>query len=183
MGAARLSQRPMACANRGSNADARHCAKRRDNAYKIEELEVFYQWHPWFGRVIHIHEVIEQRAGGVLHCSLDGDGSRRWLELPKWMFRPRDMPGDPPGGLTACRYCGAHSLESVSSECVGCRLVRRPSTECLCFWCREELLQPESGSCPCDTSTGVHSAKGPLADRQGLRSGQSRRSLEEGQRE
>jgi hypothetical protein len=63
-----------------------HCTKRRDNAHKIEELEVLYPWHPWFGRVVHVHEVIEQRAGGVLHCSPDGDASRRWLELPKWMF-------------------------------------------------------------------------------------------------
>src|SRR5215471_7757886 len=85
-GAARLPQRPMASANRGSNADARHCTKRQDNAHKIEELEVLYPWHPWFGRVVHVHEVIEQRASGVLHCSPDGDASRRWLEVPQWMF-------------------------------------------------------------------------------------------------
>src|SRR5205814_7869900 len=65
---------------------APHCTRRRDNAHKIEELEVLYQWHPWFGRVVHVHEVIEQRAGGVLRCSPDGDASRRWLELPQWMF-------------------------------------------------------------------------------------------------
>src|SRR5215471_10666262 len=62
------------------------CTRRRDNAHKIEELEVLYQWHPWFGRVVHVHEVIEQRAGGVFRCSRDGDASRRWLELPQWMF-------------------------------------------------------------------------------------------------
>ena len=67
-------------------ACAPHCTRRRDNAHKIEELEVLYQWHPWFGRVVHVHEVIEQRAGGVLRCSPDGDASRRWLELPQWMF-------------------------------------------------------------------------------------------------
>src|SRR5262249_23803841 len=50
----------------------------------IEELEVLYPWHPWFGRVVHVHEVIEQRAGGVLRCSPDGDGSGP--ELPQWMF-------------------------------------------------------------------------------------------------
>jgi hypothetical protein len=60
--------------------------RRRDNAHKIEEFEVLYPWHPWFGRVVHVHEVIENRAGGVLHCSPDGDASRRWLELPQWMF-------------------------------------------------------------------------------------------------
>ena len=36
--------------------------------------------------MVHAHEVIEQRAGDVLHCSPDGDASRRWLELPQWMF-------------------------------------------------------------------------------------------------
>jgi hypothetical protein len=44
------------------------------------------RWHPWFGRVVHIHEMIEQRADDMLHCSLDGDISRRWLELAKWTF-------------------------------------------------------------------------------------------------
>src|ERR1700760_3409962 len=71
------------------------------------------------------------------------------------------MPGDPHGGLTTCRYYGAHSLEDVSCGRVGCWLVRRPSIECFCFWCREELLQPESGSCPCDTSTEAHPAIRP----------------------
>src|SRR5271169_6283609 len=71
---------------RAQGACAPHCTRRRDNAHKIEELEVLYQWHPWFGRVVHVHEVIEQRAGGVLRCSPDGDASRRWLELPQWMF-------------------------------------------------------------------------------------------------
>jgi hypothetical protein len=70
----------------GLDGVAAGCTKRQDNAHKIEVLEVLYPWHPWFGRVVHIHEVIEQRAGGVLHCSPDGDASRRWLELPKWMF-------------------------------------------------------------------------------------------------
>jgi hypothetical protein len=59
---------------------------RRDNTHKIEELEVLYPWHPWFGRVVHVHEVIDQLAGGVVRCSPDGDPSRRWLELPQWMF-------------------------------------------------------------------------------------------------
>ena len=71
---------------RALGACAPGCTRRRDNAHKIEELEVLYQWHPWFGRVVHVHEVIEQRAGGVLRCSPDGDASRRWLELPQWMF-------------------------------------------------------------------------------------------------
>src|SRR5215472_5535510 len=81
------------------------------------------------------------------------------------------MPGDRHGGVTACRYCGAHNLENVSCGCVGYGLVRL-SIECLCFWCREELLQPESGSCPCDTSTAAHP---PSSRRQAVRSFRSAR--------
>ena len=71
--------------------------------------------------------------------------------------RPRGMPGDPHGGLTACRYCGAHSLEDVSCGCVRCWLVRRPSIECLCFWSREELLQPATPSVSVTSSPSLAS--------------------------
>src|SRR5215469_9930455 len=146
---------------RAQGACAPGCTRRRDNAHKIEELEVLYQWHPWFGRVVHVHEVIEQRASGVLRCSPDGDASRRWLELPQWMFDRAACLAIRMAASTACRYCGAHNLENVSCGCVGYGLVRWPSIECLCFWCREELLQPASGSCPCDTSTAAHPAIKP----------------------
>jgi hypothetical protein len=73
-------------ASRVPDADGADYTRRRDNTHKIEEHEVLYPWHPWVGRVVHVREVIEKRAGGVLHCSLDGSASARWLELPKWMF-------------------------------------------------------------------------------------------------
>src|SRR6202011_3682744 len=73
-------------ASRAPDADGADYTRRRDNTHKIEEREVLYPWHPWFGRVVHVREVIEKRAGGILHCSLDGSASARWLELPKWMF-------------------------------------------------------------------------------------------------
>jgi hypothetical protein len=144
------------------------CTKRRDNAHKIEELEVLYPWPPWFGRVVHIHEVIDQRAGGVVHCSPDGDASGRWLELPQWMFdraaclaiRMAASPHVDTAALIAlktCLDCGAHSLEDVSCGCVGCWLVRRPSIECLCFWCREELLQPATSSVSVTSSPSLAS--------------------------
>ena len=70
----------------GPDAAAGGCTRRRDNAHKIEEREVLYPWHPWFGRVVRVRELIEKRAGGILQCSLDGSASGRWLELPQWMF-------------------------------------------------------------------------------------------------
>jgi hypothetical protein len=45
-------------------------SRRVDNAHKIKELEVLYRWHPWFGHVVHVHEVIEQRAASIVRCSL-----------------------------------------------------------------------------------------------------------------
>ncbi len=106
------------CASRAPDADAADYTKQRDNAHKIEELEVLYPWHPWFGRVVHVHEVIEQRAGGVLHCSPDGDASRRWLELPKWMFdrttclaiRMAASPRVDTAALIALKTCLADAL-------------------------------------------------------------------------
>ena len=122
--AARLPRRPTASANRGSNADARYCTKRGDNAHKIEEFEVLYRWHPWFGRVIHIHEVIDQRSGGVLQCRPDGDASGRWLELPKWMFDraawPIRMAASPrvdTAALIALKACLADVLGAGSCGC------------------------------------------------------------------
>jgi hypothetical protein len=47
---------------------------------------VRYRWHPWFGRVVTVHEVIERAAGRVVRCRLAEAGSDRWLELPAWML-------------------------------------------------------------------------------------------------
>jgi hypothetical protein len=100
-------------ATRAPDADAADYTRRRDNAHKIEEREVLYPWHPWFGRVVHVREVIEKQAGGVLNCSLDGSASARWLELPKWMFdraaclsiRMEVSPRVDSAALTALKTC------------------------------------------------------------------------------
>src|SRR6201987_2398443 len=127
-------------------ACAPHCTRRRDNAHKIEELEVLYRWHPWFGRVVHVHEVIEQRAGGVFRCSPDGDASRRWLELPQWMFdrtaclaiRMAAAPCVVGGGtcvatgsslIQGCRSSSLHQKQRHSIE--GCRTSPYPTQLCV----------------------------------------------------
>src|SRR5712671_3934991 len=107
------NRRDPAFERQGSNAGACDCTRRRDNAHKIDEREVLYPWHPWFGRVVHVREVIEKRAGGIVHCSLDGSASARWLELPKWMFdraaslsmRMEVSPRVDSAALTALKTC------------------------------------------------------------------------------
>ena len=89
------------------------CTRRRDNTHKIEEREVLYPWHPWFGRAVHVHEVIEKRAGGILRCSLEGGAPGGGLELPKWMFdrtaclsmRMAASPRVDSGTLMALKMC------------------------------------------------------------------------------
>ncbi len=72
----------------GSNAGAGHCTSRQDNAHVTEEREVLYQWHPWFGRKVHVHQSVGRGRAEIFRCSLDGLASVRCLELPGWMFDP-----------------------------------------------------------------------------------------------
>src|SRR5690554_136191 len=63
------------------------CTTRLKNAHGIDvERELLYPWHPWTGRQIHIHEVIEKGDAAVFRCSLSGRASDPWLEIPAWMF-------------------------------------------------------------------------------------------------
>jgi hypothetical protein len=71
---------------RGRCAGGAHCTTRRRNAHRTEDCEVRYPWHPWFGRVVCVYEVIEKAADVIVRCHLDEAGSDRWLELPAWML-------------------------------------------------------------------------------------------------
>src|SRR5258708_9666311 len=59
---------------------------RRRNAHGIAEYELLYPWHPWARCLVHIHEVVGKAGGEVFRCSLSGQASGRWLEIPAWMF-------------------------------------------------------------------------------------------------
>src|SRR5262249_54180096 len=65
---------------------ARGCTTRRQNAHGTEERELLYPWHPWTGRLVHVHEVIDKAGAKTCRCSLSGLASGRWLEVPAWMF-------------------------------------------------------------------------------------------------
>src|ERR1700704_6834493 len=70
----------------GIDACGPHCTTRRRNAHGIAEYELLYPWHPWAGCLVHIHEVVEKACREVFRCSLSGQASGRWLEIPAWMF-------------------------------------------------------------------------------------------------
>src|SRR5271170_1183080 len=80
------SRRDPAFEQQGSNAAACGCRRRRQNAHRTEERQVLYELHPWFGRPVRLHEVLEKSGGKVFRCSCDDDAVGRRLELPGWMF-------------------------------------------------------------------------------------------------
>jgi hypothetical protein len=51
-----------------------------------EEIDIAYSWHPWAGRTVRIHEVIERTTGATARCSLVGATVARLQEVPVWML-------------------------------------------------------------------------------------------------
>src|SRR5690606_5314293 len=61
------------------------CTTRRQNTHGTEVRELLYPWHPWSGRLVHVHEVLV-KGEAVFRCSLSGAFSDRLIEVPAWMF-------------------------------------------------------------------------------------------------
>ena len=72
----------------------------RNTAHITNEQEVLYDWHPWAGRLVVVHSVVEKTNGTFARCSLSGDAQGLPLERPLWMFdravcsetRPEEHP-------------------------------------------------------------------------------------------
>ncbi len=82
-------RRPPVSASAGSCAADARCRTRRRNAHGtgiVGEREVLYRWHPWAGRVVGIHEVIERATGDVARCRVTPGAGGRLLEVPVWML-------------------------------------------------------------------------------------------------
>jgi len=47
---------------------------------------VLYSWHPWAGRLVRLHEVVERATGASARCSLIDTAVIRLQEVPVWMF-------------------------------------------------------------------------------------------------
>ena len=62
------------------------CTNRQPNAHITKQREVCYPWHPWFGRMVTIREVLTRRHQTVFHCRPEPDDGRKALAIPEWMF-------------------------------------------------------------------------------------------------
>src|SRR5215469_14276471 len=156
----------------GLDALADCCTKRQDNAHKIEELEVLYPWHPWFGRVVHVHEVIEQRAGGVLHCSPDGDASRRWLEVPQWMFDRAACLAIRMAALPRVDTAALIALKTCLADASGAGLCDGPLSNASASGARRSSCNQNQGAA---RATQVSASTQPSTRRQAVRSFRSAR--------
>jgi len=74
---------------RSMNAAAASCRTPRHKTHSTaigDEAAIAYRWHPWAGRTVHIHEVIERTTGAAARCSLAGATVARVQEIPVWMM-------------------------------------------------------------------------------------------------
>ena len=81
-----------------------------------DEVAVAYAWHPWAGRLVHVHEVIERTTGASARCSLVEAPAARVQEIPVWMLdaalcRSMRASDGPVAALPALR-----TLRSLLSE-------------------------------------------------------------------
>jgi hypothetical protein len=67
----------------GSELD---CRTERCETHVTEALEVLYPWHPWFGRVVYIHKVIEHGGQRIFRCDPSEKQTARCMDVPAWMF-------------------------------------------------------------------------------------------------
>jgi hypothetical protein len=51
-----------------------------------DEIAIAYCWHPWAGRTVRVHEVIERTTGVAARCSLVDAAVARVQEIPVWML-------------------------------------------------------------------------------------------------
>ena len=84
--AARRRRLPPAFDRRGTNGAARCCTTRRLNAHITSEQRVLYDWHPWAGRIVTVHSVLDKASDSVARCSLAREATGLPLEVPLWMF-------------------------------------------------------------------------------------------------
>ena len=56
------------------------------NTHNIKLRDVYYPWHPWYGRSVVIHNAFVRHGQAVLRCTLEHEERSRALDIPQWMF-------------------------------------------------------------------------------------------------
>ncbi len=93
----------------GGGADCRTPRHKTHSTAAGDEIAVAYSWHPWAGRTVRIHEVIERATGASARCSLVDAAVARVQEIPVWMLDAAACRQTRLGGAAGCgvvRACG-----------------------------------------------------------------------------
>lgn len=98
--------------SRARRADALGCTTRLENAHRTVRREVLYRYHPWFGREVSAHAVIDKLDGVVFRCTLEGSEAARWMEIPAWMFDHAACGREP--SLLAEPFVSVAALDALS---------------------------------------------------------------------
>ena len=104
-----------------TNAASCRCTTRSQNAHGTEERELLYPWHPWAGRSVCVHEVIEKAGWAAFRCSLTGATSDRQLEVPVWMFDRAASQGWQVGATPAASVAALGALAALLHDGAGVR--------------------------------------------------------------
>ena len=62
------------------------CTTRQTKTHITEHREVYYRWHPCFGKRVEIEQGVNKPHGAVFRCFVDAAEFPSNLEIPKWMF-------------------------------------------------------------------------------------------------
>jgi hypothetical protein len=60
---------------------------RQPNTHSTERREVYYPWHPWYGRSVRVYEALVQKGQAVFRCGTEENRAIRHF-VPQWMFDP-----------------------------------------------------------------------------------------------
>jgi hypothetical protein len=78
---------------RASYGDDEHCTtlhhKTHNTSLKLargDAARVAYAWHPWFGRLVVVHDLKTRSSGVFARCRPDGAASGALQEIPAWML-------------------------------------------------------------------------------------------------
>ena len=103
----------LASCRQGSSAGGGDYTTKLKNAHRTAWREVLYRFHPWSGRDVCVHAMIERAGSVVFRCTLDGSDAARWLEIPAWMFDRALCPHEP--CLAQEPFAGVEALKALSA--------------------------------------------------------------------
>jgi hypothetical protein len=129
------------------------CTTRSQNAHGTEEREVLYPWHPWAGRPVHVHEVIEKAGWAAFRCSLTGVASDRRLEVPVWMFDRVASQGWQVRATPVASVAALGALAALLHDAAGIRDGAPQTRDSSAASGSQEAIPGDADATPTDTTT------------------------------